>query len=147
MKIDLQDLKKPSIDTAIERQIEHGDLRLTLQVKDDTAFKSAFAKVAPLLDDKTVHKDDLKRSAQTDISSQEMLLYVIGEYCVGDWNVSDKDDTPIAVNGDNFLLVLGALPNLSEFLLQLIETFGDMMTQFANTVDDIKKKPKTTTKS
>ena len=54
MKLNLTDLKKPKIETVVIRDISHGDLRITLEVKHDEVFNSAFGKVAPLLDVKKV---------------------------------------------------------------------------------------------
>lgn len=145
MKLNLTDLKKPKIEAIISRDISHGDFKLTLEIKHDEAFNSAFGKVAPLLDTKKIGKDDLKRESQSDITNYEMLLFVIGEYCIKSWNITDENDKDVPINGDNFLLVLNAVPNLQNFIANLLHEFGEMINEFGEKAENIKKKPKATT--
>lgn len=145
MKLNLTDLKKPKVETVVSRDISHGDLQLTLEVKHDEAFNSAFGKVAPLLDIKKVGKNDLKRESQSDITNYEMLLFVIGEYCIKSWDITDENDKDVPINGDNFLLVLNAVPNLQDFITNLLHEFGAMINEFGEKADNLKKKPKATT--
>ena len=145
MKLNLTDLKKPKIETVVSRGISHDDLQLKLEVKHDEAFNSAFGKVAPLLDVKKVGKNDLKRESQSDITNYEMLLFVIGEYCIKSWNITDENDKDVPINGDNFLLVLNAVPNLQDFITNLLHEFGAMINEFGEKAEKIKKKPKATT--
>ena len=145
MKFNLQDLKKVKIENSVTRNIKHDELELTLEIKQDEAFQSAFAKVAPLMNDKTIGKNDLKRENQSDLSNYEMLLYVIGEYCVKEWNATDENDNAVPINGDNFLLVLNAIPNLQVFIANLLTEFGAVTNEFAQQKESILKKPSTAT--
>ena len=147
MGFSLQSLKKPDIKSEIIKTVKHelSGLEIELIVKHDPAFSSAFAKVQSLLEQKKVTKDDLKRASQTDITGNEALLLVIGEYCIKSWNV-DVNGEPLEPNGDNLLIVCENIPDdLVGFLTDLITTFGEMVQDFSKQVEDIKKKPSSTT--
>ena len=145
MGFSLQSLKKPVRIGEVVRTIKHDSgLELTLVVKHDPAFNSAFTKAQKLLTDK-ITKDSLKRENQSDITGYEALITVIGEYLVSDWNV-DVNGEPVQPNGDNLLLVCENITNdLDEFLTQLFETVTSMIKEFSDTTEDAKKKPLNTT--
>ena len=145
MKFKIQDLKKPTFDSQITKALEHEGLSLTLCIKHDEDFMNALAKVQGQFDkDEMLSKDSLRRG-KGQIQSSEALLFVIGEYAIGDWNVTDMNDKPIDINGDHFLLVLQSVDNLPDFLMKLINTFNEAMTEFGQAIDTLKKKSKHTT--
>lgn len=147
MGFSLQSLKKPVRTGEIVRTLKHepSGLEIELIVQHDPAFSSAFAKVQSMLEQKKVTKDDLKRTSQTDITGNEALLMVIGEYCVKSWNV-DVNGEPVEPNGDNLLLVCENITDdLVGFLTDLITSFSEMVQAFAKQIDDTKKKPSNTT--
>ena len=145
MGFSLQSLKKPVRTGEAVRTVKHDSgLELTLVVKHDPAFNSAFAKAQQLLAAKTT-KDNLKRENQSDITGYEALIMVIGEYLVSDWNV-DVNGEPVQPNGDNLLLVCENITSgLEQFLTQLFETVTSMIKEFSDTTEDAKKKPLNTT--
>ena len=144
MGFSLESLKKPVRIGEVTRTIKHDSLELTLVVKHDPAFNSAFAKAQQLLSTKTT-KDSFKRENQSDITGYEALIMVIGEYLVSDWNVDVKGE-PVEPNGDNLLLVCEKIPgDLEKFLTQLFETVTSMIKEFSDTTEDAKKKPLNTT--
>lgn len=73
MGFSLQSLKKPVRIGEVTRTIKHDNLELTLVVKHDPAFNSAFAKAQQLLATKTT-KDSFKRENQSDITGYEALI-------------------------------------------------------------------------
>ena len=145
MGFSLQSLKKPVRIGEVVRTIKHDSgLELTLVVKHDPAFNSAFAKAQQLLAAKTT-KDSFKRENQSDITGYEALIMVIGEYLVSDWNV-DVNGVAVQPNGDNLLLVCENISSgLEKFLTQLFETVTSMIKEFSDTTEDAKKKPLSTT--
>ena len=145
MGFSLQSLKKPVRIGEVVRTIKHDSgLELTLVVKHDPAFNSAFTKAQKLLTDK-ITKDSLKRENQSDITGYEALITVIGEYLVSDWNV-DVNGVAVEPNGDNLLLVCENITSdLEKFLTQLFETVTSMIKEFSDTTEDAKKKPLNTT--
>ena len=147
MGFSLQSLKKPVRTGEVTRTIKHepSGLELELVVTHDPAFSSAFAKVQPLLEQKTVSRADFKRENQSDITGNEALLLVIGEYCVRSWNV-DVAGKPLEINGDNLLLVCENIPDdLLGFLSDLITAFGEMVQEYAGLNEATKKKSSSNT--
>ena len=145
MGFNLQSLKKPVRIGEVTRTIKHDSgLELTLVVKHDPAFNSAFAKAQQLLAAKTT-KDSFKRENQSDITGYEALIMVIGEYLVREWNV-DVNGEPVQPNGNNLLLACENITSgLEQFLTQLFETVTSMIKEFSDTVEGAKKKPLSTT--
>lgn len=145
MGFSLQSLKKPVRIGEVTRTIKHDSgLELTLVVKHDPVFNSAFAKAQQLLAAKTT-KDSFKRENQSDITGYEALIMVIGEYLVSDWNV-DVNGEPVQPNGNNLLLACENITSgLEQFLTQLFETVTSMIKEFSDTTVGAKKKPLSTT--
>lgn len=142
-KLDL--LKKEPLKGEIVKQVSGAGVELTLAVTHDDGLNSAFAKVQQLIDEqaKSVDFDSLKRSAQNKIDANQALLYVIGEYCVRDWNVTDTDGVPLPANGDNLIALLehGFAPDdLLTFITDLINAFTGACQEFAELVANTKKK-------
>lgn len=140
MTFNLTILKKT--DDEVVRTVVHNGIELSLVVKKDDAFTSAFAEVQSLMNAKNkVSKDSLKR-ANNGIGANEALLFVIGEYCIKSWNVV-VDDVPLAINGDNFLLVLDnafTQDELIDFITKLLTQFGEAVAEFGQKADELKKK-------
>ncbi|AKG07060.1 hypothetical protein AAX06_01425 [Moraxella bovoculi] len=151
MTFRLDILKKPTFDGTLEKPLEFDNagqqLQITLQIKQDDEFNSAFAKVGTLLNEqKSINKNGLKRG-NVAIDGNEALLFVIGEYCIKDWNVQ-TDDGILPINGDNLLLLLNngfEQPVLIELITLLINTFAELMNEFSQKVGDIQKKPSANT--
>lgn len=140
MTFKIQDLKKPTINTELTKTLQHEGLELTLCVKNDPAFQNALSRVGVAINqEKVLDKDSLKRE-NNGMQSSEALLFVIGEYAVSEWNVADNDDKPIAINGENFTLVLENVPNLADFLVVLINEFNKLVTDFGKQMEEVKKK-------
>ncbi|UNU74106.1 hypothetical protein LU293_04210 [Moraxella nasovis] len=147
MAFSLKDLKKPNqVVGEVVRTIKHkSGLQLELVVKQDTAFERALSKVQTLLNDTKIKKDDLKRANQTDITTNEALLMVIGEYNIKSWNV-DVNGEPLEPSGDNLLIVLANISDgLPELLDTLFDTFTEMGHEYSEQVQSMKKKPSSTT--
>ena len=98
MTFKITDLKKPAFDGEIIKQISHEGLELTLCIKKDDDFFSAIGHIQGLIENEKNIKNMLKRGQ---MASYEALLFVIGEYAVSKWNVTDENDKPLAINGDN----------------------------------------------
>lgn len=134
----ITDLKKPNFDSEIKKQISFEGLELTLRVRHDNDFLTAIGRVYSQMDkEKTLNKDSLKRGQ---MASSEALFFVIGEYVVSDWNVVDDNNTPVPINGDNFLAVLEDVENLTDFLVLLMAEFNKAMSEFGQAVENLKKK-------
>lgn len=148
MTFDLKLLKKTDDTISATKSIEFNGLELTLEAKKDAEFESAFAQVSELLNKKIViTKDSLKRG-NSGIGAFEALFFVIGEYCVKSWNIV-VDDKPFTVNGDNFLAVLenafGDTETLQAFMTEVLNGFNEVIQDYKNKVDEIKKKPSSNT--
>lgn len=149
MGFSLATLKKPEPikDSVIEQfsySFENGDsLDLTLEVKQDPEFTSAFAKVNAELASQKLSTNALKRGNQSEITSYEGILFIIGEYCVKSWNV-DVNGEKIKPDGDSFLAVCNEIATdeavFLDFVNKLVPTFTDMINKFKQTTEDIKKK-------
>lgn len=141
-------LKKPEFTDEVTKAITFNGLELTLCVKKDEAFSTAFSTVSNQLNQsQSLTKDKLKKGNQG-ISANEALLFLIGEYCVKEWNVT-VDDTAYPINGENLLTVAeNAFTNsddLAEFLTLLLNTFTDLMKEFSEKVQAVQKKSSTNT--
>lgn len=151
MTFKITDLKKQSFDFVIEKTIDFDNngqqLQMTLQIKQDDEFNAAFTKVNTLLNgQKAISKNSLKRGS-VGIDGSEALLFVIGEYCIKDWNVQ-TDDGVLPINGDNLLLLLNSgfeQSVLIELMTLLVNTFAQLMNEFSQKVGDIQKKPSANT--
>lgn len=148
MTFDLKLLKKTDDTISATKSIEFNGLELTLEAKKDAEFESAFAQVSELLNKKIViTKDSLKRG-NSGIGAFEALFFVIGEYCVKSWNIV-VDDKPFAVSGDNFLTVLenafSDTETLQAFMTEVLNGFNEVIQEYKNKVDEIKKKPSSNT--
>ena len=148
MTFDLKLLKKADDTISATKTIEFNGLELTLEAKKDAEFESAFAQVSELLNKKIViTKDSLKRG-NSGIGAFEALFFVIGEYCIKSWNIV-VDDAPFAVNGDNFLQVLenafSDTETLQAFMTEVLSGFNEVIQDYKNKVDEIKKKPSSNT--
>lgn len=148
MTFNLELLKKADDTISATKSIEFKGLELTLEAKKDAEFESAFAQVSELLNKKIViTKDSLKRG-NSGIGAFEALFFVIGEYCIKSWNIV-VDDKPFAVNGDNFLAVLenafSDTETLQAFMTEVLNGFNEVVQDYKNKVDEIKKKPSSNT--
>lgn len=151
MTFKITDLKKQSFNGVIEKTIDFDNdgqqLQMTLQIKQDDEFNAAFTKVGTLLNEqKAINKNSLKRG-NISIDGNEALLFVIGEYCIKDWNVQ-TDDGVLPINGDNLLLLLNngfEQSVLIELMTLLVNTFAELMNEFSQKVGDIQKKPSANT--
>lgn len=144
MTFNLNLLKKTDDTVNATKTITYNGLEITLEAKKDAEFESAFAQVSELLNKKVViTKDSLKRG-NSGIGAFEALFFVIGEYCVKSWNIV-VDDKPFAISGDNFLAVLenafSDTETLQAFMTEVLNGFNDVIQDFKNKVDEIKKKP------
>lgn len=142
-KLDI--LKKPN-PKEFSKDIAIGGIEITLTVKKDIALTSAIHKVFGKVDNKAVTFEDLKRDNQG-VSIDYAMLYMIGEYMINKWNVADKDGNPLAVNGDNFMLLLDVLPNdISNEVKDLATTEAwDLWGKLNAKAEDVVKKPSTAT--
>lgn len=148
MTFNLNIIKKPEFTDEVTRQIKHDNgIELTICIKKDDAFNAAFAEVAPFLNNnKALTKDRLKKGNQG-INANEAVLFLIGEYCIKDWNI-ETDGKPLQVNGENLLLVLENAFNQDElvgFMTDLIEKFNEAFGEFNQKVQAIQKKSLTNT--
>lgn len=142
MSFKLSIAKKPVFDGEVTKTLnfENG-IEMTLAVKKDLQFESAYTEVQGLLADNKVTRDKLKRNNQG-MQGYEAMLFLIGEYNIKAWNI-EVDGKPFAINGDNFLTLLENAftdDNLADFIKLLITTFTELMEQYAQKVDEIKKK-------
>ncbi|MFB6349486.1 hypothetical protein ACFBZI_08635 [Moraxella sp. ZJ142] len=130
---------------SVERTIEYQGLQITFEVKTDAEFERAFAELQRLDKSQTVTKDSLKRGAKTQIDEASAWLFLTGEYLVKDWNVT-VDDEPFAINGDNFIIVLGnAFDDAREFVQLITDTVVEMLKEYAEKAKALKKKSMTNT--
>ena len=148
MVFDLKLLKKDAEIISATKNINFNGLELTLEAKKDAAFESAFSQVSELLNKKIIiTKDSLKRD-NVGIGAFEALFFVIGEYCVKSWNIV-IDDKPFAVSGDNFLAVLenafSDTETLQAFMTEVLNGFNEVIQDYKNKADEIKKKPSSNT--
>ena len=148
MTFNLELLKKADDTISATKAINFNGLDLTLVAKKDAEFESAFAQVSELLNKKIViTKDSLKRG-NSGIGAFEALFFVIGEYCIKSWNII-VDDKPFAVSGDNFLAVLenafSDTETLQEFMTEVLNGFNEVIQEYKDKVDEIKKKPSSNT--
>ncbi|WP_323842582.1 MULTISPECIES: hypothetical protein [unclassified Moraxella] len=149
MTFNLNIIKKPEFTDEVTRQIKHDNgIELTICIKKDDAFNAAFGEVAPFLNNnKALTKDRLKKGNQG-INANEAVLFLIGEYCVKEWNVT-VDDTAYPINGENLLTVAENAftdsDDLAEFLTLLLNTFTDLMKEFGEKVQAVQKKSSTNT--
>lgn len=148
MTFNLDLLKKTDNAASATKTIDYQGLEITLEIKKDAQFESAFAQVSELLNQKaTITKESLKRNSDG-IAAFEALFFVIGEYCIKSWNVS-VNDAPFDINGDNFLQLLenafDDAQTLQAFMVEVLEAFNSVVQEFKNRVDEIKKKPSNNT--
>ena len=150
MGFSLATLKKPepikdsivkSFDTIFN---DDSKLEIVLEVKQDPEFTSAFAKVNSELSSQKLSTSSLKRGNQSEITSYEGVLFVIGEYCVKSWNV-DVNGEPVMPDGDTFLAVCNEIAKddtvFLDFINKLLPVFTGMMNEFKELVENVKKKP------
>lgn len=147
MAFDLTLLKKDAKVNA-KREIEFDGLELTLQIQASEAFKRAAAEVQKIANTpKKVTKDSLKRGNQDEIGEYEAMLFILGEYCISQWNVT-ADGEPLAINGDNFLILLDQgfeKDKLTQFITLLFETYASLSQEFEDNKAKLVKKSMTAT--
>lgn len=147
MAFDLTLLKKDAKINA-KREIEFDGLELTLEIQASEAFKRAAAEVQKIANmPKKVTKDSLKRGNQDEIGEYEAMLFILGEYCISQWNVT-ADGEPLAINGDNFLILLDQgfeKDKLTQFITLLFETYASLSQEFEDNKAKLVKKSTTAT--
>lgn len=144
MTFKLDILKKPNLEK-ITKEVSTGGIELTIKLERDEALESAIDKMqTPNIE--RIALDDLRRDNQG-VSKDTTWLFIVGEYAIDKWNVVDADDVPLAVNGDNFILLINSLPpkERGELVDAALGAFFVGRLEYKTMTAEVVKKPSTAT--
>lgn len=140
-KFVLKKLKRDDF-SSVEKEISFNGLELTMQFKKDVHLERAMAIIhGQLAKPKLLSSDVLADRSEFD--ELESILFVIGEYSIKQWNVTD-DGKDLEINGKNFLMLcdnIGEVKEISEFVGIVLATFNELSEKFKQQRESIKKKP------
>ncbi|AKG10885.1 hypothetical protein [Moraxella bovoculi] len=144
MTFKLDILKKPNLEK-ITKEVSIGGIELTIKLERDEALESAIDKMqTPNIE--RIALDDLRRKNQG-LSKDTTWLFIVGEYAIDKWNVVDADDMPLAINGDNFILLINSLPpkERGELVDAVLGAFFVGRLEYKKMTAEVVKKPSTAT--
>lgn len=138
MSFTLKTIQQPH---SVSKALKYDNLELTLCFKQNPQFERALSSVVNEMNKPVVLTKEHLTKSGGDITPHEALLFVLGEYAIAEWNVSDEQGNAVAINGDNFLLLCGQMPDIQGFLSWLFDEFTQLSQAYRDKLEDVKKKP------
>lgn len=136
-------LKKDDF-SSVSKEITFNGVSLMLEYKKNPYAERALSVInRELSSTKLLTREELtKRSEMTE---QEGILFVVGEYVISKWNITDDKGNALEINGEHFLQLCEQISeDMSEkvaFVSLVLSTFNDLSREYYQKREEVKKKP------
>lgn len=143
-KINLDDL---SGDTGTFTH-EPTNIELTLKPFSDKRFQKVRNMIAVRdrvdanqLKSVTLGEEFLDSLNTTEETTDVTLMRAIARFLITDWNAVDETGEKLAITGDNFIMLLGNIADVQEFVQWVMDRAVDVAIKTAEDAAETKKKP------
>lgn len=148
-KIDLDDLNNKTGTFTHEKT----GIELTLKSFSDKHFQKARNMIyvrdredANQMKTVTLGEDFINRVNADEETTDVTLMRAMARFLIVEWNAVDENNEPLPVTGDNFIMLLGNIPDVPEFIQWCMDRAVDVAIKNAQEVTETKKKSSTATR-
>lgn len=148
-KIDLDDLNNKTGTFTHEKT----GIELTLKSFSDKHFQKARNMIyvrdredANQMKNVTLGEDFINRVNADEETTDVTLMRAMARFLIVEWNAVDENNEPLPITGDNFIMLLGNIPDVPEFIQWCMDRAVDVAIKNAQEVTETKKKSSTATR-
>lgn len=148
-KIDLDDLNNKTGTFTHEKT----GIELTLKSFSDKHFQKARNMIyvrdredANQMKTVTLGEDFINRVNADEETTDVTLMRAMARFLIVEWNAVDENNEPLPITGDNFIMLLGNIPDVPEFIEWCMDRAVDVAIKNAQEVTETKKKSSTATR-
>lgn len=89
----------------------------------------------------TLGEEFLDSLNTTEETTDVTLMRAIARFLITDWNAVDETGEKLAITGDNFIMLLGNIADVQEFVQWVMDRAVDVAIKTAEDAAETKKKP------
>lgn len=89
----------------------------------------------------TLGEEFLDSLNTTEETTDVTLMRAIARFLITDWNAVDETGEKLAITGDNFIMLLGNIADVQEFVQWVMDRAVDVAIKTAEDTAETKKKP------
>ncbi|MCC3344857.1 hypothetical protein [Psychrobacter sanguinis] len=148
-KIDLDDLNNKTGTFTHEKT----GIELTLKSFSDKHFQKARNMIyvrdredANQMKTVTLGEDFINRVNADEETTDVTLMRAMARFLIVEWNAVDENNELLPITGDNFIMLLGNIPHVPEFIEWCMDRAVDVAIKNAQEVTETKKKSSTATR-
>lgn len=129
---------------------EKTGIELTLKPFGDKHFQKARNMIyvrdredASQMQSVSLGEDFLNNINADEETTDVTLMRAMARFLITDWNAVDEKNEPLPITGDNFIMLLGNIPDVQEFIQWCMDKAVDVAIKNAKDAEETKKKPST----